>query len=66
MMYAVAGYATVYEYFAYPQNLRPRVSQMLILPPFQRRGLGTELLRNVFDFYRGQKGVVDITGNFLN
>lgn len=62
VMYAVAGYATVYEYFAYPQHLRPRVSQMLVLPPFQRLGLGTELLLNVFEYYRGKKDVLDITG----
>ncbi|KAG7164503.1 Histone acetyltransferase type B catalytic subunit-like 2, partial [Homarus americanus] len=34
--YAYTGYTTVYEYYAYPANIRPRISQMLVLPPFQR------------------------------
>ena len=27
---------------------RPRISQMLVLPPFQRRGLGAQLLNTVY------------------
>ena len=26
--YAIAGYSTVYEYYAYPANKRPRISQV--------------------------------------
>jgi GNAT superfamily N-acetyltransferase len=60
--YAVAGYATVYEYYAYPNNTRPRISQMLVLPPFQRIGLGAHLLDNIYRHYASQTRVVDITG----
>jgi GNAT superfamily N-acetyltransferase len=60
--YAVAGYATVYEYYAYPDNTRPRISQMLVLPPFQRIGLGAQLLDNIYRHYASQPRVVDITG----
>ena len=28
--YAIAGYSTVYEYYAYPANKRPRISQVII------------------------------------
>ena len=43
--YALAGYATVYNFFAYPDHIRPRISQILVLPPFQRMG---KFLKNVF------------------
>jgi len=59
--YAFAGYTTVYQYYAYPANIRPRVSQMLVLPPFQRRGLGARMLEVVQQFYWGNEKVVDIT-----
>ena len=26
--FSIAGYATVYQYYAYPANIRPRVSQV--------------------------------------
>jgi len=59
--YATAGYTTVYEYYAYPQNKRPRISQMLILPPFQKLGLATQMVETIYKFYQTQKNVVDIT-----
>ncbi|EDV93659.1 GH19436 [Drosophila grimshawi] len=59
--YATAGYTTVYEYYAYPQNKRPRISQMIVLPPFQKLGLATELVKTIYKFYQSQKNVVDIT-----
>jgi len=62
--FAVCGYMTVYEYYAYGRETnmkRPRISQMLILPPYQKRGLGSELLNTVYRFYWGDSKVVDIT-----
>jgi histone acetyltransferase 1 len=62
--YAIAGYATVYEYYAYPDNTRPRISQMLVLPPFQHNGVGVQLLDKIYRYYISQPRVVDITGLF--
>lgn len=42
--YASVGYSTIYKYYAYPNNTRARLSQILILPPFQRLGIGTKLI----------------------
>lgn len=60
-VYAVCGYSTVYEYYAYPVNIRPRISQMLVLPPFQRMGLGAQLLCSIYKHYIPQSNVLDIT-----
>ena len=38
--YAIMGYTTVYSFYAYPDKTRARISQMLILPPYQRKGHG--------------------------
>ena len=42
--------------------MRPRISQMLVLPPFQRQGLGAKLLHAVSKHYWSIPKVVDITG----
>jgi len=59
--YAIAGYSTVYEYYAYPANKRPRISQFLTLPTFQKRGLGSRLLNAIYKNYLQNDKVVDIT-----
>ncbi|GIY90632.1 histone acetyltransferase type B catalytic subunit [Caerostris darwini] len=59
--YPFVGYATVYRYYAYPLKIRPRISQMLVLPPYQKSGLGSKLLENIFDWYIKNPEVLDIT-----
>lgn len=59
--YTFCGYCTVYKYWAYPDKQRPRVSQILILPPFQKKGLGSRLLQTVYNYYLSRSDVVDIT-----
>ena len=60
--YATIGFATVYRYYAYPQHIRPRIAQFLILPPFRRIGLGKHLLQAIYREYIGRQEVKDITG----
>lgn len=59
--YASVGYSAVYLYYHYPDKTRPRVSQFMILPPFQRKGVGAALLQNIYDHFRSQEKVCDIT-----
>jgi histone acetyltransferase 1 len=40
---------------------RTRISQFVILPPFQRRGNGSRLYNSVFDFYLKDTNTVEIT-----
>ncbi|KAI1884842.1 hypothetical protein AGOR_G00214000 [Albula goreensis] len=60
-LFATVGYMTVYNYYVYPDKTRPRVSQMLILPPFQGEGHGAQLLEAVHRFYCTLPLVQDIT-----
>lgn len=59
--YASIGYSSVYLYFHYPDMNRPRVSQFIILPPFQRMGIGTRLLEQIYKHFQAQEKVCDIT-----
>lgn len=61
VVYATTGYTTVYLYYAYPQHNRPRISQMFILPPFQGIGIGATLIEVVYNKFKGDPRVVDIT-----
>ena len=60
-LYCFVGYATVYHYYAYPDRMRPRISQFLILAPFQRRGIGSRLLEAIYCHYKNDTKVFDIT-----
>ena len=42
-----AGFTTVYRFYAYPDSERARLSQILVLPPYQRQGLGGKMLEAV-------------------
>ncbi len=42
------GFCTVFNFFCYPDRVRMRVSQVLVLPPFQRQGIGRALLEAVY------------------
>lgn len=59
--YASVGYASVYQYFHYPDKMRPRIAQFLILPPFQRKGIGCKLMQTIYQHYQAQSNVCDIT-----
>ncbi|MBN3284877.1 HAT1 acetyltransferase, partial [Polyodon spathula] len=60
-LFATVGYMTVYNYYVYPDKTRPRVSQMLILPPFQGEGHGAQLLEAIHRYYLTDPKVLDIT-----
>ncbi|KAJ2724829.1 histone acetyltransferase 1 [Coemansia sp. Benny D115] len=46
--YQLVGFCTLYEFFAWPDRKRPRISQFLVLPPFQARGHGSELYAHIY------------------
>lgn len=58
--YAFVGYMTVYDYYAYPDKIRPRISQMLILPPWQGKRHGSTLLQTFYNWALLQPHVLDI------
>lgn len=61
IQYVTAGFLTVYEYYNYPMHIRPRLSQILIFPPYQNQGLGTKLYLSVLKDYATREDVRDFT-----
>lgn len=59
--YFFVGYATVYRYYAYPDKIRPRIAQMLILPPYRRNGVGSAFLDAIYNHYIPDPLTLDIT-----
>ncbi|KAI9178786.1 histone acetyltransferase 1 [Blastocladiella emersonii ATCC 22665] len=49
MPYEFVGMASLYTFFLYPSQLRRRLAQLLILPPFQRRGHAQHLYAYLLD-----------------
>ncbi|XP_051131399.1 histone acetyltransferase type B catalytic subunit isoform X2 [Andrographis paniculata] len=41
----LVGFASVYRFYKYPDSTRMRLGQILIIPPYQRKGYGTSLLK---------------------
>lgn len=42
------GFATVYRFYHYPDTTRLRISQILVLPPYQSQGHGGRLLESIY------------------
>eukprot|EP00049_Salpingoeca_infusionum_P012374 m.226201 g.226201 ORF g.226201 m.226201 type:complete len:476 (-) comp15165_c0_seq2:497-1924(-) len=59
--YSLLGFVSIYLYYAYPENVRPRISQVIVLPPYQRQGHGKRLLRAAYQYGMTLDNLVDIT-----
>ncbi|RCN47765.1 hypothetical protein ANCCAN_06102, partial [Ancylostoma caninum] len=59
--YSFAGYASLYRFYAYPERIRPRVAQIMLLPQFRKCGIGAKLLNAVYKDLCSMKEVLDVT-----
>jgi histone acetyltransferase 1 len=60
-IYEFVGYSSYYPFYHYPDLTRMRISQFMILPPFQRQGHGKRLYKFMYEMFRHDKRVVDFT-----
>eukprot|EP00898_Chlorokybus_atmophyticus_P006715 jgi/Chlat1/7044/Chrsp56S06669 len=56
----VVGFCTYHRFYSFPDRSRLRVSQVLILPPFQRQGHAKRLLHAVYE-QANRIAAVDVT-----
>ncbi|XP_027067268.1 histone acetyltransferase type B catalytic subunit-like isoform X1 [Coffea arabica] len=54
------GFAAVYRFYRYPESMRLRLGQVLVLPPYQRKGYGGSLLK-VLNNVAVSEAVYDLT-----
>ncbi|VDK78027.1 unnamed protein product [Litomosoides sigmodontis] len=58
---ALAGYASLVRFYNYPDKIRPRIAQILLLPHYQGVGIGAKFLKAIYDDLIRQPKVADIT-----
>ena len=61
LLSAFSGYITLYSFQNPFAGTRVRICQALILPSFQRRGLGRELMWHVYNIVYNRPEVSEIT-----
>lgn len=55
------GYTTLYPFLFYPDRIRLRLSQFLILPAYHRLGLGSKLYRHVYQQALDDPEIAELT-----
>lgn len=48
----MVGFCTVYKFYAHCEQIRARISQFIIFPPYRRCGVGVRFLRCVYSIIR--------------
>jgi histone acetyltransferase 1 len=59
--YITVGFLSVYNYYAFPDKVRLRVSQILIMPNYQHKGHGADMLSSVYTDACNNSKAIDIT-----
>ncbi|KAI9142517.1 acyl-CoA N-acyltransferase [Paraphysoderma sedebokerense] len=59
--YNAVGFVTMYPFFYYPDKRRMRISQFVILPPYQRKGHGSRLYQIIYESLLSRSDVAQIT-----
>ncbi|KAI8924065.1 acyl-CoA N-acyltransferase [Entophlyctis helioformis] len=60
-VYRIVGYMSYYPFFHFPDQKRMRISQFIILPPYQKQGHGRSLYTSAYKRFVADKDVIDIT-----
>jgi histone acetyltransferase 1 len=56
----ILGFATLYKFWVFPDRQRMRISQVLVLPPYQGTGVGKLLVESAYKI-ADKRNVIDIT-----
>ena len=59
--YVTIGYLSVYNYYAFPDKKRSRISQILIFPNYQHMGHGAELVEAIYRDACQNENIADVT-----
>ncbi|KAF5324722.1 hypothetical protein D9611_004325 [Ephemerocybe angulata] len=59
--YHFVGYSSLYPFYCFPEKTRLRLSQFVILPPYQRGGHGSELYNSIYRYVVSQPTIAELT-----
>ncbi|TFK72215.1 histone acetyltransferase type B catalytic subunit [Pluteus cervinus] len=59
--YHFAGYSSLYPFYHFPEKVRLRLSQFVILPPYQRAGHGSQLYLAIYNHILSQPSIAELT-----
>ncbi|KAJ7221721.1 histone acetyltransferase type B catalytic subunit [Mycena pura] len=59
--YHFVGYSSLYPFYCFPERVRMRLSQFVILPPYQRHGHGSELYNAIYRHVLSQPNMAELT-----
>jgi histone acetyltransferase 1 len=59
--YITIGYLSVYKYYAYPDKIRSRISQVMTFPKYTNKGHGAQMVECVFRDACQNSQVIDVT-----
>ncbi|KAF7294688.1 Histone acetyltransferase type B catalytic subunit [Mycena indigotica] len=59
--YHFVGYTSLYPFFCFPDRVRLRLSQFVILPPYQRSGHGSELYNALYQYVMSKPKIAELT-----
>ncbi|KAM6500920.1 Acyl-CoA N-acyltransferase [Amanita muscaria] len=59
--YHLVGYSSLYNFYHFPEKVRMRLSQFVILPLYQRQGHGSELYKAIYRYILSQPRIAELT-----
>ncbi|KAF9448901.1 histone acetyltransferase type B [Macrolepiota fuliginosa MF-IS2] len=59
--YHFVGYSSLYSFYHFPEKTRLRLSQFVILPPYQKQGLGSQLYKAIYQYVLSKPSVAELT-----
>ncbi|OAX41608.1 acyl-CoA N-acyltransferase [Rhizopogon vinicolor AM-OR11-026] len=59
--YHFIGYSSLYNFYCFPEKLRMRLSQFVIIPPYQRHGHGSELYHAIYNYVLSRPSLSELT-----
>ncbi|KAF9072894.1 histone acetyltransferase type B catalytic subunit [Rhodocollybia butyracea] len=59
--YHFVGYSSLYNFYYFPEKVRLRLSQFVILGPYQRSGHGSELYKSIYQYVLSQPRIGELT-----
>ncbi|KAG6332244.1 hypothetical protein ID866_6845 [Astraeus odoratus] len=60
-VYHFVGYSSLYNFYCFPEKVRLRLSQFVILPPYQRQGHGSELYTAIYNYVLSRPTISELT-----